>query len=497
MEITMTTEPLSLAKYLASSRAEFELSEMNIYLSREYEERELYDLLKPHFYDLDLFCDRNFKCTRLVKHPLPANEQVIGELEHSFKSPKLPARIERLIESYIERFCGKGWHTGETVRLIRENIVSQKEEYWKGESQYPKIRIVSYLLYHFPVYFCQFQYLMLDLLKNGLLTNKMSILDAGSGPGTITLSTIDFLQKLLDIYSKKNIDVKLNIIIDSIEREEENIGCYRELTRDYLSLVAHHNAIITVTEPVHSPLETAKVQKDADLIVFSNVLAELRTSPVERANVVERIASASRSPTIIIIEPADLINSTALRVTQHALVKKGFNIFSPCTLIWGTGCSGGNCWSFQELGNIQVPAFMEKIAGTEEPYRYINTDMKFSSAVLRKDGLAKHAFKAKGKFVRLSNLKKHIEKRVNIVASVMSGNLGDEKNFVFKVCDATTSIPCYAILPAYHKSENNKRLLEAGYGDIVEVFGTLIRENKAFSSYNLLITRNTRVMPVY
>jgi hypothetical protein len=134
---------------------------------------------------------------------------------------------------------------------------------------------------------------------------------------------------------------------------------------------------------------------------------------------------------------------------------------------------------------------MKMIARTEESYRYINTDMKFTSVILRKDSLIKHAYRAKGKFVRLSNLKKHIGKRVNVVASVMSGNLGDEKTFVFKVCDATTSVPCYAVLPSYHMNDANMPLLGVGYGDIVEIFGALIRENKAFSSYNLLITRST------
>ncbi len=493
----MTPEPLSLAKYLASSRAEFALSEMNLYLSQKYDEKELYEILKPHLYDLDLFCGADYKCTKLVKRPLPADDSIIRELDRIFKTPKLPVSIEKLIESYIERSCGKNWHTGKTAQLIRENIVKQKEEYWKGEQklQYPRIRIISYLLYHFPVYFCQFQYLLFDLFKNSLLTNKMSILDVGSGPGTITLSTLDFLQKLLDIYSKIGIDVKLNIKIDSIEQARENIDCYNELTSNYLSGLAPEKANITINEPIHAPVETAQVAMDADLIIFSNVLAEMRSSPAERANVVERIASGSKNPTIIIIEPADLVNSKALRVTQHALVKKGFTVYSPCTFIWGTTCRGDNCWSFQELGNIQAPGFMKKIARTEDSYRYINTDMKFSSVILRKDGMAKHAYKAKGKFMQLANLPRHIEKRVNVAASVMSGNLGDGKTFVFKICDGTTSTPCYAVLPAYHVSEGNKKLMEAGYGDTVEIYGTLVRENRALSSYNLLITRNTNVKP--
>jgi hypothetical protein len=136
---------------------------------------------------------------------------------------------------------------------------------------------------------------------------------------------------------------------------------------------------------------------------------------------------------------------------------------------------------------------MKKIADTVDPYRYINTDMKFSYVILRKNGSSKHNYRAKGKFMALSNLKKHIEKHINVAASVMSGNLGTEKTYVFKICDGTAREPCYAIMPVYHISENNKELLEAGYGDIVEIFGVLVRENKEQSSNNLLVTRNTIV----
>ena len=491
----MTPEIFSLAKYLAASRSEFSLSEMNQYLSKRYEEKELYEILKMHFYDLGLFCSPDLKCSKLVKRTLPPEESIVAELEGLLKDPVLPLRVEKIVSSYIERTCGKNWNTGDTGRLIRENIVSQKEEYWKGEggSGYPKIRIVSYLLYHFPVYFCQYQYLLLELFKGGLLSNKMRIIDAGSGPGTITLSTIDFFRKLKDVYSRNNMDFKLSIRIESIEKELENIVCYKELCEKYLSGSQESSANIIIGEPVRSPVESAPVPHDADLIVFSNVLAELKSTPPERANVVERIASGSNDPTLIIIEPADLDNSKALRITQQTLVRKGFNVYSPCSFIWGKMCSGDNCWSFKEQGDITAPDFMKKIADTADPYRYMNTDMKFSSVILKKGRISKHNYRAKGKFMALSNLKKHIEKHINVAASVMSGNLGNEKTFVFKICDGTAREPSYAIMPVYHMSENNRELLEAGYGDIVEIFGVLVRQNKEQSSNNLLVTRNTVV----
>lgn len=488
----MTLEIFSLARYLASSRSEFSLSEMNQYLSREYDEKELYTILKSIFYDLDLFCSPDYKCTKLTKHMLPVDEVIARDLDALFKNPGLPSAIEKSIENYIERSCGKNWDKGKIAAQIRENIVKQKEEYWtgKGESMYSKIRIISYLLYHFPVYFCQYQYLLLELWKAGLLSNKMRIIDAGSGPGTITLATLDFLKKIQDIYSMNKMDVKLHVRLGSIEHELENIKSYRELISNFPPVF---NANITIDETLHSRIETAAIPQDADLIIFSYVIAELRFSPVERARIIERIASDSNNPTLIIIEPADLDNSKALRIIQHALINKGFSIYGPCSFIWGKTCNGTNCWSFQEYGVIKPPEFMKRIADTEESYRYLNTDMKFSAAILRKDGLTKHHYIAKGKFMALSNLKRHIKKVINVVGSIMSGNLGDDKTFVFKICDGTVSTQCYAVMPEYHLNENNRALINTSYGDIIEISGTLVRENKDKSSYNLFITRNTIV----
>lgn len=485
----MSDELLSLIKYLAASRSEFELHELNQYLTRKFSEKELYDLLEPHFYELDLFCDGN-KCTKLVKRALPVDEKIIGKLEAQLKNPALPVSIEKVIGSYIESKCGKNWHTGETGQLIRENIVKQKEEYWKGKAHYPGIRMISYLLYHFPVYYCQFQYLLLDMLKGGLLTNRMSILDAGSGPGTITLSTIDFLKKLQDVYSSEKITVKLSIRIDSIEPVKENIECYNELTSDYLTDGLPGNISVTLNKPVNTSIEKAKITYASDLLIFSNILAEMKSPAHNRAAAIEKLAYG-KNPSIIIVEPADLVNSKALRITQAALVRRGFTVYSPCTQIWGIMCDCSDCWSFWEAGFIRVPGFMRKIAGNDQPYRYINTDMKFSYVILRKDGVTEQKYLAKGKFTRLANMKKQIKKRINVVASVMSGNLGDEKTFVFKLCDCTSSIPVYAVLPAYHKTEKNMSLLTAPYGSIIEIFGTLVRENTELSSFNLLITRNT------
>ncbi len=61
-----------------------------------------------------------------ARKALPANEPVTRELDRLFKTPQLPAHIEKLVGSYIERSCGKDWHTGGKARALRANIVKQK-----------------------------------------------------------------------------------------------------------------------------------------------------------------------------------------------------------------------------------------------------------------------------------------------------------------------------------------------------------------------------------
>ena len=52
--------------------------------------------------------------------------------------------------------------------------------------------------------------------------------------------------------------------------------------------------------------------------------------------------------------------------------------------------------------------------------------------------------------LRLSQIRRHVEKRINLIAAKRSENLGDAKTIVFKLCDGTADIPVYALVPAYH-----------------------------------------------
>lgn len=141
---------------------------------------------------------------------------------------------------------------------------------------------------------------------------------------------------------------------------------------------------------------------------------------------------------------------------------------------------------------------MELVASCKEAYRFLNTDIKYSYAVLKKDQHIRKKDTSGGvrkKTALLSTLARHVDRRINVFVAVMSGDLGNNKTHLWKLCDGTPQKPVYAVMPSYHLSSENEYIMKAGYAEKVEISGVLVRYNPNHDSYNLLITRTTRIIP--
>ena len=55
--------------------------------------------------------------------------------------------------------------------------------------------------------------------------------------------------------------------------------------------------------------------------------------------------------------------------------------------------------------------------------------------------------------------------------------------------------PVFAVLPAFHIMPSNRDLGSAPYGTVLEIRNVLVRYNPAHDAYNLLVSRNTQIMP--
>jgi SAM-dependent methyltransferase len=409
-----------------------------------------------------------------------------------FAKPEVPDYIQRAVESYIEKKTGKAWDDPVVLDRMRNAILAQKSRYWKekGVSYRKAYQVLGYLAYHAPVYLVQFEHILWQVITKGLAKPHMRILDLGTGPGVVPLAVIDLLGRIgsgsAEVYA--------------VERSEEHLETYNALVP---AAAAAQGDAVRVEKPIRADIGALKagdLPDQIDLMVFSNVLNELRHLDIDRradlvASLAERLAPDG---TIVVVEPADLANSTALRQTVRAIADRGLTIYSPCSFIRGTTCNPARCWTFEQKGDIRPTRLMERLAAEKDGYRFVNVDIKYSSALLRKDTKTQHAYRVPpgAKFAPLSHLRRHRDKKINVVAALVSGNLGDARTKVYKVCDGTPADPTYAIVPATLRGTNRDALDGLPYGDIVRFYGVLVRFNRDHGAYNLVILPGTRVEPV-
>ncbi|MGB8219679.1 MAG: small ribosomal subunit Rsm22 family protein [Methanoregula sp.] len=488
---------ISTVKYVAGTKQSFSLSEIAVYLDEPQSVDHMYATLLPHLAKLGLTAEKtggDYEISRLLPSPAyclnAAEEQRLGEY---LELRTLPPALEMAVEQYITRKTGKDWSDPVILERLRRAIVSQKDDYWKPTDkrslQYTKgYSVLGYLAYHFPVYVMQTRHILAQLAREGLLKREMTILDLGTGPGVIPLAVADFWSYL----------DTTRAMVWPVERSKEHIEAFGALVQS----VATQNSHVAIeppreadiADPAHIPLP-----ERVDLMVFSNVLNELAALPVAaRADLVIKYAERlAPDGTILIIEPAEEATSTGLRVLALALKKRGLTIYAPCTFVWGTNCTPDRCWSFQTAPSIRPTRIMNMLAACSEPFRYVNTDIKYSYVMLRKDGKTRSSchIPKDTRAPRLSKIHLNVGKRITVVAAKMSEDLGDNETHMFRLCDGSAEKPVYAVLPAFHITPENRELGSAPYGTVLEVRNVLVRYNPAHDAYNLLVSRDTQVIP--
>jgi SAM-dependent methyltransferase len=424
-------------------------------------------------------------------HPYVPPPGALRSLAGFLGHPVLPDRLQELIEAYIGKKTGKPWNDPVVLDRIRAAIRAQKEEYWDQARGRPisyraGYTVFAYLAYQAPVVFVQVEHLLHDLAEDGLLTDRMRVLDIGSGPGTVPLAITDAWNRLSPG----------RVRISSLEQETENLEAYRSLVPAFAS----GSPSVSIAEPLQGDLRSLDpddLPGEVDLLFFANVLNELRELGTgERAALVERCAAVlAEGGTVIVMEPADLENSVALRKISAELIGKGLSLFAPCTTLWSGPCRPDRCWSFREEPPMAPPRLMGLLASSTDGYRYLNTDIKFSYALFRGDRRTRAGFRVpRGmKALPLSKIQGHLKHRVNVVVAKMSGDLGGGRgDLVFKVCDGTPQKPVFAVVPAYHAGRA-RALVEGRYGEIVSLEHVLVRFNPARDAFNLFVDRSATV----
>jgi len=442
---------VSTVKYVASARPAFLLSEIAAYLEEPATIDQMYAALLPRLDDLGLEMTKygeDYQVRRSVPAPaysLNASEE--ERVSNYLGDRSLPPAIDEAISGYIAKKTGKALSDPVVLERLRQAIVAQKDDYWKPTGkrnlQYTKgYAVLGYLAYHFPVYFMQTRYLLAQLARDGLLKtgDDSSRPRLRAGGGTILPSRISGSTSILQRQRSGRSNVQR-----SISRHSGTLAQNAAVPGSQVTIHPPIEADITDTE---NPL----LPRRADLIVFSNVLNELAGLSVEkRAEIVMGYARhLAPDGTILLVEPAEEVTSTGLRVISLALKKRGLSVYAPCTFVWGTNCTPDRCWSFSTAPAIRPTRVMDALAACNEPFRYVNTDIKYSYVMLRKDGKTPAVVSDLPGYESDPTVESspeyreedHGDRRENV-----PGDLGDDKTHVFRICDGSAEKPVFAGAP--------------------------------------------------
>ncbi|NLV25703.1 MAG: hypothetical protein GXY48_00820 [Methanomicrobiales archaeon] len=400
---------------------------------------------------------------------------------------KIPSRMERLIQEYLEYKTGNPVDSPTTIKKIRQAVQTQKAGYWNTSphTRYDKgYDVFAYLAYHAPVYLVQFRYILKYLDKKGILPNVVSLLDLGTGPGIVPLATIWF-------YKERK---KGRLKIHAIEKSEEFLEAFRYLVTEFIK--GSSNITTGLIKACDITCNDCTIQDSFTIISCQNVLAELsHLSVQQKASIlINYVKYLSDDGLLIIIEPAELRHSIELRKIQEFLKQSGLFLYAPCPHLYEGECNYSSCWSFIELSPIIPTALMKKLAGENEGYRFINTDIKFSYAIFTKRKIPENIpVQLKNSFTPLNYLEEHLGGWVDITGAKMSEDIGDRNFAVFLICDGASYSKTYFIIPRSLKHDEINYIYKAEYGEIIAVRNVRVRWNDKKSAYNLISGVRTRV----
>ncbi|WP_372478952.1 small ribosomal subunit Rsm22 family protein [Halomicrobium sp. HM KBTZ05] len=385
-----------------------------------------------------------------------------------------PEHVRRLEDLLVERE-GVGWPDGETGDRLRERIRAIKERYLQQQPvEYDDLTALAYAIYHLPDYYAVTQYVIADLLSDGLLDRQIRVLDVGAGVGGPALGLLDLLGEecLVDYHA-----VEPSAAADVL-------GAMLETTPASVQTTTHRTTV-----------ESFEPDDQFDLVVCANVLNELD----EPASVVERALDwLAPAGSLAAIEPADRNTAIGLREIERAVADDGpATVYSPTVRLWAHESPTSESWSFDVRPDIDVPPFQRRLdegaSGPDhQPGEFVNVDVQYAYSILRTDG--RTAIDARGnrsQVAKMAEADSYVTDRINLLGVKLSGDLTEAGNPLYLIGDGSQSTDHFAVLT--EESILNEDLRGAAYGDLLLFENALVLWNDDEGAYNVVVDGETVV----
>jgi SAM-dependent methyltransferase len=424
----------------------------------------------------------------------PVEEGPLSVTFHGVEA--FPVEYGRVLEDRLVAEYGPGWPDGESGDRLRERIRSFKDDYYNQRAvEYDAQTALTYALYHLPDYYAVTQYVLADLVREGLVPKRLRVLDVGAGVGGPAAGLHDLVPEdaLVDYHAVEP--------SDAVDVLEALLG---ETGRNF-----HHTVHRETAETFDPTAVASEFDDDAtgdrnagfDLILFSNVLSELD----DPESVVRRYADAlTEEGTIVGLAPADRNTAIGLREVERAVADRGpLTIYGPDVRLWPDESPADDCWSFEVKPDIEVPVFQRRLddgdpgeSGLDGAQRrdgeFENADVQYAYTYLRRDGRRRVDFTPDdSRVAKLADSESLVTERVNCYLAKLSRDLSDDGHPLFRVGDGSQQVDHFAVLT--DESMLNSDLLTAEYGDVLSVENALVLWNDDEDAVNLVVDGETVV----
>jgi SAM-dependent methyltransferase len=412
---------------------------------------------------------------------VPAPE---GTAEVTFDGvEQFPEEYGHVLEDMLVAEYGAGWPDGESGDRLRARIRDLKDSYLQRKSvEYDDQTALCYALYHLPAYYATVQYVLADLITDGLVPASPTILDVGAGVGGPALG-------IADLFGADSL-----VTYDAVEPSAATSVLDRVLDETGRNF---HATVHQTTAEAFEP------ERTYDLVLFSNVLSEL----AEPAAVVERYADAvAEDGSIVAIEPADRNTATGLREIERTVEREaGLTVYEPTVRLWPGETPSSESWSFTTRPDLAVPPFQRRLdegerssqIESEERKRgdgeFVNVDVQYAYGVWRHANETRDGYRPdQNQAAKMADADDYVTDRVNLAAIKLSNNLADEDaNPLYLIGDGSQREAHYAVHTG--KSALNRSLTRAGYGEALRFENALVLWNDDEGAYNVVVDAETVV----
>jgi len=398
---------------------------------------------------------------------------------------RLPESVTRQLEGELVDRLGPGWPDGATGDRLRAEIRDFKRRYLHGATvTYDEVTALGYAIYHLPASFAATQYVLSELIADGLVSSQLRVLDVGAGVGGPALAVDDLLgpETLVEYHAVEP--------SDAAELLDVFLG---ETGRNFHPTVHRE------------PIESADPDGPFDLVLCANVLSELDDPAAVLTALLERVADDG---TVCALAPADRKTAIQLREVERAVEREGgATVYSPTVRLWPNEQPESASWSFDRKPELAVPGFQRQLdegersedsdresANQREPGdgEFVNVDVQYAYSVLRTDGLSAIEFRPdRGRVAKMAETERHVTDRIDCVGIKLSNDLAEEGNPLYLIGDGSQLVDHFAVLT--EPSALNRDLTETAYGELLQFENVLVLWNDDEGAYNLVVDGETIV----